>query len=133
MQEESARGATQPLPDNDPLPNLDHTDVETETNFVDSAPPPVETPMTAQVDTSSIDRYIRHTEIPEFAEFIREEYRENGLYEQPTIIIAARKAILKGAQGVSKFSRAVANLGKKLWPLLAPIFSIISQNTNMGS
>ena len=50
-----------------------------------------------------------------------------------TIIIAARKAALVGAQGVSKFSKAVANLGKKLWPLLAPIFSIISQILSWGA
>ena len=50
-----------------------------------------------------------------------------------TIIIAARKAVLKGAQGVSKFSKAVANLGKRLWPLLAPIFSIISQILSWGA
>ena len=50
-----------------------------------------------------------------------------------TIIIAARKAALTGAQGVSKFSKAVANLAKKVWPLLAPIFSIISQILSWGA
>ena len=50
-----------------------------------------------------------------------------------TIILAARKAALKGAQGVSKFSKAVAELGKKVWPFLAPIFSIISQILSCGA
>ena len=44
-----------------------------------------------------------------------------------TIIIATGKAALVGAQWVSKFAKAVANLAKKMWPLLAPIFSIIAQ------
>ena len=33
----------------------------------------------------------------------------------------------------SEFSKKVANLGKKLWPLLAPIFSIISQILSWGA
>ena len=50
-----------------------------------------------------------------------------------TIIIAARKAVLKGAQGSGKFSKAVDNLGKKLWPLLSPVFGIISQILTWGA
>ena len=33
-----------------------------------------------------------------------------------TIVVGARKAAIKGAKGVSKFSKAVADLGKKVWP-----------------
>ena len=52
MQEESAGGATRPLPGDDQLLNLGHTDVETETSFIDSAPPPVGS---AQDDMSFMD------------------------------------------------------------------------------
>ena len=50
-----------------------------------------------------------------------------------TIILRARKVVQKGAQKTSEFSKAVANLGKKLWPLLSPIFSIITQILTWGA
>ena len=44
-----------------------------------------------------------------------------------TIVVGARKAIVKGAKATGKFAKAVYNLGKKLGSLLAPILNVISQ------
>ena len=40
---------------------------------------------------------------------------------------------MRGAQATSKFAKAVANLGKKLWPFLAPIFSLLSTILSWGA
>ena len=50
-----------------------------------------------------------------------------------TVVVGARKAVLQGAQATSKFSKAVANLAKKLWPFLAPILNIISTLLSWGA
>ena len=77
-------GGTQQLPSSDPLSNLDNnedrTDVETETSF-DNGGPSTSPRVTgaAPYDMSSMDRHIHHTNIPEFAKFIRDRYGENGL------------------------------------------------------
>ena len=44
-----------------------------------------------------------------------------------TIIVGARKALIKGAQATDKFAKAVYNLGKKLGALSAPILNVIAQ------
>ena len=49
-----------------------------------------------------------------------------------TIIIGARKAILRGAQATGKFAKALYNLGKKLGSLLAPLLYIIAQAISWG-
>ena len=49
-----------------------------------------------------------------------------------TVVIGARKAIVKGAQATSKFAKAVANLGRKLSPLIVPILNIIAQAISWG-
>ena len=50
-----------------------------------------------------------------------------------TVVIGARKAIVKGAQAVGKFAKALANLGKKLGPILAPLFNIIAGHVSLGA
>ena len=50
-----------------------------------------------------------------------------------TIIVGTRKAIIKGAQATSKFAKAVANIGKKLWPLLGPLLNILAQAISLGA
>ena len=44
-----------------------------------------------------------------------------------TIIVSARKAILRGAQATGKFAKALYNLSKKLGVLLAPLINLIPQ------
>ena len=44
-----------------------------------------------------------------------------------TIIVGLRKVIVQGAQATSKFAKAVANLGKKLLPVLGPLLNVIAQ------
>ena len=48
-------------------------------------------------------------------------------------VLAARKAIAKGAQGVSKVSKAVANVGKKVAPLVASALKLIAQILTWGA
>ena len=50
-----------------------------------------------------------------------------------TIIVSARKALIKGAQATGKFAKAVYNLGKKLGALLAPILNVIAQALSWGA
>ena len=50
-----------------------------------------------------------------------------------TIIVGARKALIKGAQATGKFAKAVYNLGKKLGALLAPILNVIAQALSWGA
>ena len=50
-----------------------------------------------------------------------------------TIIVDARKALIKGAQATGKFAKAVYNLGKKLGALLAPILNVIAQALSWGA
>ena len=50
-----------------------------------------------------------------------------------TIIVGARKALIKGAQATGKFAKAVYNLGKKLGALLAPILNVIAQAFSWGA
>ena len=50
-----------------------------------------------------------------------------------TVVVGARRAVMRGAQATSKFAKAVANLGKKLWPFLAPIFSLLSTILSWGA
>ena len=41
---------------------------------------------------------------------------------------------MKGAQATSKFAKAVlANLGKKLWPVLGPLLNVIAQAISWGA
>ena len=54
-----------------------------------------------------------------------------------TIIVSARKAILRGLQATGKFAKALYNLGKKLGSLaakpLAPLLNIIAQVISLGA
>ena len=50
-----------------------------------------------------------------------------------TIVIGARKALIKCAQATGKFAKAVYNLGKKLGALLAPILNVIAQALSWGA
>ena len=50
-----------------------------------------------------------------------------------TIIIGARKALIKGSRATGKFAKALYNLGKKLGPLLAPLLNIIAQAISWGA
>ena len=50
-----------------------------------------------------------------------------------TIVVGAKKALLKGAQATGKFDKAVYDLGKKLGPLLAPILNLIAQAIRWGA
>ena len=50
-----------------------------------------------------------------------------------TIVIGARSAIVKGAQVTSKFAKAVANIGKKLCPVLGPLLNVIAQAISWGA
>ena len=50
-----------------------------------------------------------------------------------TIVVGARAAVLKSAQATSKFGKAVANLGKKLLPVLGPILNLIAQAISWGA
>ena len=44
-----------------------------------------------------------------------------------TIVIGARKVVIKVAQATGRFVKAVYNLGKKLGALLAEILNVIAQ------
>ena len=50
-----------------------------------------------------------------------------------TIIVGARKALIKGAQATGKFAKVVYKLGKKLGALLAPILNVIAQALSWGA
>ena len=50
-----------------------------------------------------------------------------------TIIVSARKAILRGAQATGKFPKALYNLGKTLGALLAPLLNILPQAISLGA
>ena len=88
MQEgnKDSREDTQPLPGNDPLldgeghNNQGFQPVETETSFTNDGASTSQPKEAAQPDTSFMNKYIRHTNIPELAEFIHKEYGEKGLY-----------------------------------------------------
>ena len=49
-----------------------------------------------------------------------------------TIIVGARKALVRGAQATGKFAKAVYDLGKKLGSFPAPLLNIISQAISWG-
>ena len=50
-----------------------------------------------------------------------------------TVVVRTRKAVLQGAQVTSKSAKAVANLGKKPWPFIAPILKIVSTLLSWGT
>ena len=50
-----------------------------------------------------------------------------------TIIVSARKAILRGAQATGKFAKALCNLGKNSGSLIAPLLNIIAQVISLGA
>ena len=50
-----------------------------------------------------------------------------------TIIVSARKAILRGSQATGKFAKTLYNLGKKLGSLAAPLLNIIAQVISFGA
>ena len=50
-----------------------------------------------------------------------------------TIVVGARKALIKGAQATGKLAKALYNLGRKLGPLLAPLLNIIAQAITWGA
>ena len=49
------------------------------------------------------------------------------------IIVGLRTAIVIGAQATRKFSKVVANLAKKLWPILGPLLNVIAQAISWGA
>ena len=50
-----------------------------------------------------------------------------------TVVIGARTAIIKGVQATSKFAKALANLGKKLGPMLLPLFNMLAKLVSLGA
>ena len=50
-----------------------------------------------------------------------------------TIIVSARKAILRGAQVTGKFAKALYNLSKSLGSLIAPLLNIIAHVIALGA
>ena len=57
----------------------------------------------------------------------------NCRWNLTTIIIEARKSLIRGWQATSKFAKAVYNLGKKLGGLIAPLISIVSNVISSGA
>ena len=50
-----------------------------------------------------------------------------------TIIVGARKPILRGAQATRKFAKALYNLGKKLGSLIVPLLNVLAQAISLGA
>ena len=50
-----------------------------------------------------------------------------------TIIVGLRKVAIQGAQATSKFAKALAKIGKKIWPALGPLLNIVAQAISWGA